>query len=168
MKTSHILFHEESRPPRFLTWPLVFLGTVVVASKTIEGRPEIQRSVLTILAVCVALSVICFLEFLAVVVEVDENEVRFSVSPLYRRKVLTADIQHHVIRTYNIPADPASFGRSWRPPKRFVELTLKDGSLFAVMLMHPEQFSKAIIEARPLLAHDVARHAKGHNHHQPV
>jgi len=150
MQNSSILYREESRPPRLLTWPVV-LGVAGVIALT-GGRElhERQPGGFTFLLFAgVTLSVVLLLEFVAVAVAVTETEVRFSFSPFYQRRIVIADIQHWEVRTYVSPASPSA-RYSWRPPRHCVELTMKDGALFAITSAHPEELSNAISKAREM------------------
>lgn len=151
MKSSPILFREESRLPRLLTWPLVFLGAGVIATVGVGGLHGMQQSLFTLIVLGAVLSVLLLLEFVALVIEVRQNEVRFSFAPFYNRRIITANIQHWVIRTYHMRADPWT-RYSWRPPKYCVELAMRDGSMVTLMSAHPEQLSHAIGEAKMLVA----------------
>jgi hypothetical protein len=143
MRSSLILFREESRPPRLLTWSLVLLGAGVVTSAGVRELHGTQREVFTFVVLGTALCVAILLEFLAVVLEVRETEVRYSFTPFYRRRIVIADIEDWTVKTYQSPAN-SSARYSWRPPKHCVELAMKDGSIFTVMSARPEQLSTAI------------------------
>ena len=84
MNPSSILYHEEFRPPRLLTWPLVFLGAGAVGLPTDTGLHKITPNLFYILAG--ACCVVLLLEFVAVTLEVTATEIEFRISPFYRQK----------------------------------------------------------------------------------
>lgn len=143
MKSSLILFREESRPPRLLTWSLLLLGAGAVASAGAQEVHGTQREVLVFVVIGVALCAAVLLEFLTVAVEVSETELRFSFTPFYRKRITIADIAHCTVKTYHSPASPSA-RYSWRPPKHGVELAMKDGTTFTVLSAYPEELSTAI------------------------
>jgi hypothetical protein len=150
MKSFSILYREESRPPRFLTWPLVFVVAGVMASVVGRELDERQPGAFTFLVFAgVAVCTVLLLEFVAVGVAVTTTEVRFCFSPFYQRRIVIADIQHWEVRTYVSPASPSA-DYSWRPPRHCVELTMKDGALFTISSTHAEEVSNAIRKAREL------------------
>jgi hypothetical protein len=148
MKSSPILFREESRPPRLLTWPLVFLCAAVIASSSPQWLHEMPQIVLISIVLGGTLCALLLLEFVALVIEVRATEVQFSFAPFYQRRLVTANIQHWTIRTDHSPTGFGSRLYSWRAPKHCVELAMRDGSIVTIMSAHPEQFSHAIGIAR--------------------
>ena len=147
-----ILFHEEYRPPRPLTWMLVLISAGAVAGA--DGRwREPQPSMLTFFVVAGALCVLLVLEFVAIGVEVTETEVLFRFAPFYLRRIAIADIRHWEVRTYFLPSPGFYYRRtySWRPPRHCVELTMDDGRQFSITSEHPEQLSHAISRAKELI-----------------
>lgn len=154
MKPSPILSREESRPPRLLTWPLVFLGSGVVVSASGGRLFETHPGLFALYVFVGAFCTLVVLEFVAVAIEVTETEVRFCIAPFYRRRIAIANIQHWEVKTY-LNAPWAS-NRSWQPRKHCVELTMKDRSLFTLMSQHPEKLSTAIVTAKETSAgHEV-------------
>lgn len=145
MKSSLVLAHEEFRPPRLLTWPLVFLGAGIVGSAVVRELHWTEQTVFFIV-LGAALCAVLLLEFVAVVIEVRETEIRFSVAPLYRRTIIIANIEHSTVKTYHSPGSPSA--RSWRPPKHCLELTMKDGTIFTITSTNPEQLLTAIETAK--------------------
>jgi hypothetical protein len=154
MNRSTVLFHEESRPSRFLTWPVVFFAALVVAAGLGSLR-GVQPDVIIFVVLGAVLCVLLLLEFVALVIEVRESEVRFSFAPFYRRKIMTANIQRWVIKTYRFQPASSSIRYSWRPPKHCVEIEMKDGSFVTLISEHPEKLSRAIWEAKALAAGEV-------------
>lgn len=151
MKSSHILFREEYRPPRLLTWSVVLIGASAVVSAGFRELPGAQPGLFALIILGAALSGIILLEFIALVIEVSELEVCFSVTPFYRRRMVIADIKHRAVKTYPSPAN-SNARYSWRPPKHGVELTMKDGSTFTLMSAHAEKLSAAIEAAGQMVA----------------
>src|SRR5262249_17991531 len=91
MKSCLILFREESRPPRLLTWPLVFLGAGAV---WFGSRKAPEMVLFTVYALAGGLCAIFLLEFVAVAIEVTGTEVHFNILPFYRQRIEIANIQH--------------------------------------------------------------------------
>ena len=139
------IFREESRPSRFLTWPIIFLGAVVVFA---NGKNATVLSALYVFAG--ALLTVLLLEFMAVTLEVTEKEVRFS-APFYRRKIPIAGIRHWEVKTY-----PSANWRGvrrvymWQPPKHSIGLTMINGAVFTITSDHPERLAHAIIKAKEM------------------
>ena len=157
MQNSPILFREESKPPRLLTWLVVFLaaGAVTWAGGRNPGQ-------LAVYVYAGALCAVLFLELVSVFVEVTATEVLFCISPFYQRRIVIAEIQHCEVRTYPSPAKVTA-RLPWRPPKHCIELTMKDGSQFSITSVHPEGISHAISRAREMaMGHEI--HSAGHNH----
>ena len=145
MKNSLVLFREQSRLPRLLTWPLVLLCAGVIASSSLQWLHGMPTIVFMSMVIGGTLCVLFLLELVALVLEVRDTEVRFSFAPFYRRRFNTANIQHWTIRTYHSRGGYVGlWSRSWRPPRHCVELAMKDGSIVTITSAHPAQFSHAI------------------------
>lgn len=157
MKNGPILFLEETRPPRPLTWALVVLSAATIAGA--DGRIDApQPSIFTLIVIAGALFTILLLEFIAVSVEVTTSYVQFSFSPFYWRRVAIADIQHWEARTYPGNSSSGRFSttytvRWWVPPTHCVELTMKDGSQVAFICLHAEHLAHAISRAKGITTH---------------
>ena len=104
---------------------MVFLSAGVIATACAGGLRGTQQSVFLLIILAIALCALLLLEFVALVVEVRETEVQFSFEPFYRRRIITANIQHWIIRTYRFSTD-YSLRYSWRPPKHCVELAMNN------------------------------------------
>ena len=162
MKNSPILFREESKPPRLLTWPLVLLVAGAIAAARSREIPATQPALFPLYVVAAVFCTVLLLEFIAVTIEVTESEVLFCISPFYKRRIVIANIQHWEIRTYPSPA-PRNARYSWRPPKLGIELAMKDRSVVTITSMHSERLSLAISEAKEISAgHEL--HSAGHHH----
>ena len=152
-----ILFLEESRPPRALTWTLVVLGAGAVAGAD-GGLHLSPPSLLTFFAVVGGLCTILLLEFVAISLEVTDTEVRFSIMPFYRRRALISDIQDWEARTYPAPGYlSAGYFRLhiWLPdaPTHCILLRMKDGSRMEFTCVHAEHLAHAINRAKDLMDH---------------
>ncbi|HEY7404466.1 MAG TPA: hypothetical protein VIB39_13150 [Candidatus Angelobacter sp.] len=159
MQNLPMLYREESRPPRLLTWPLVFLGVGVIVATNSRELFQSQPALFALYVFAGGLVTVFLLEFVVVAIEVTGTEVRFSISPFYIRRIMVADILHDEVRTYPISA--TATGRSWRPPKHCIELTMKSGSMVTLFSAHPEKILDAIGRAKEMSAGlpqlDVAR-----------
>jgi len=156
MKSTPVLYWEGYKPPRLLTWPLVFVAAGAIAWAGDRGP------VVVMLCVSGVLCALLLLEFTGVAVEVTEAEVRFCILPFYERIILISDIQHWEVRTYESLA-PVWSRYSWRPPRHCVELIMKDGSRFSITSAHPEPLLHAIAKVKGMSAgHEI--HSAGHHH----
>ena len=156
MKEPSILFREVSRPPRLLTWPLVLIGAGAVATAPGRSMGESEQGVFAVIVFTGALCTLLLLEFVAVVVEVTETEVRFSVFPFYLRRAPVANIEHCEVHTYLCSNNTLTHRSYWIPPRHCVELIMKDGSPLTLMLEHPEWLSSAIGKAKRMAASGMA------------
>lgn len=147
---SSILFREVSRPPGLLILPLVSLGAVVIALAAVGQLEldEIQGSVFVFCFVLAALGTTFLLDFLAQVIEVTGTEIRSSFARFYRRRIMIADI--HQWRIRNDLGPPGKFSIHYRPelPTHYVDLAMKNGSIFTIVSAHPERLSNAINSAK--------------------
>jgi hypothetical protein len=142
---SHLTFYrEESHLPRIVTWPLILGGAAVITAALGREIPDLSHSLLIPIVVGSALCAAFLLEFVGIVIEVRETEVRFSFVPFYRRAVAIADIRHWSNHTREVGGS----GRSWRAPKHAVELKMADGSVLEFFTEHPQQLSNAIRDAK--------------------
>jgi hypothetical protein len=114
-------------------------------------------SLLTFLAVAGGLCTILLLEFVAVSLEMTDTEVRFSITPFYRRRALISDIQDWEVRTYPsvYPAGYYSWLRGWlrEGPTHCVLVRMKDGSRMEFTCVHAEHLAHAINRAKDLMDH---------------
>jgi hypothetical protein len=161
MKTSHIFYLEVSRPPRFLTWPLILLSAATIATWGGGELPEVQHDVFAFFIFVGAFCTMFVLELGALAIEVSETEVRFRVSVLYWRRIPIREIQHWEVRTYLSTDYPGTIYRArlaWRPPRHCVELTMRDGAIITLTSAHAEHLAHAIEQARGiLLGHGAAK-----------
>jgi hypothetical protein len=145
MKRSLVLFREESRLPRLITWPLVLIGAGAL-SWAAGSMDNMERKLFLVAVIGAVPWVLLSLEFFLPVIEVRETELRFSFLPFYRRRVSISDIEHWTIMTY---PRPVQFGRgSWMTRKHCAEFTRKDGSVFTITLAHPERLAEAVERAK--------------------
>lgn len=155
-----ILFLEESRPPRALTWTLVVLGAGAVAGAD-GGLRLSPPSLLTFFAVAGGLCTILLLEFVAITLKVTDTEVQFSISPFYRRRALISDIQDWEVRTYPEVDYSAGYYYQWLGgwlrygPTHCVLLRMKDGSQMEFTCVHAEHLAHAINRAKDLIDHSL-------------
>lgn len=155
MKNGPILFLEESRPPRPLTWALVVLGGGTIAGAD-SGWNGPQPTMFSLYVIAGALLTILLLEFVAISVEVTTSHVQFFFAPFYRRRVAISDIQHWEVRTYpgnNFTGTYYHRTYFWKPPMHVVEVTMKDGSEVAFTSMHAEHLAHAISRAKGITSH---------------
>jgi hypothetical protein len=129
------------------------MGAGVVATAP-DRSLRVEPAVFAFFVFAVALCTLFLLEFVAVVIEVTEMEIRFSVLPFYLRRFPVANVQRSEARTYPSPNPNAT--RYWIPPRHCVELTMKDGSLVTLMLDHPEWLASAIAKAKRMAASKTA------------
>jgi hypothetical protein len=113
-----------------------------------------QPSLRTFFVVAGGLFTLLLLEFVAISVEVTDKEVRYSISPFYRRSVLIADIQHWEVRVRpNTDFSGIYYYRAWKRPTHAVEVTLNDGSQVAFICLHAEHLAHAISRAKDIMSH---------------
>jgi hypothetical protein len=168
MKTSLIFFREETRPSRWLTWPVVMVGVGAITFGG-QGFSDSQQSTFRFVLVGGVLCALVLLELVALVLEVREMEVRFYLAPFYCRRIATANILRWTVRTY-----PASSGRTgvvrsyWQPPRHCVQLVMKDGSNCTLTVRHPQHLSEAIAKAKAIEAGAYhPQHSSHAHHHDP-
>lgn len=157
MKSGPILYLEESRPPRVLTWTLVVLAACTIA--TADGNWSApQPTIFTLYVIAGALCTLLLLEFVAISITVTPAEVRFSFSPVHRRRFAIADIRQWEVRTYSGSNFAGTYYRriySWRPPKHAVEFTMKDGSQVVLLSQHAEHLAHAIGRAKEIISQNL-------------
>jgi hypothetical protein len=147
-----IIYHEERHVPRWFSWPLIALAAFAIAAGMSDDFPELRQGYAsTGLAAVIFVLGVALVEVAMPKLEVTDREVRWSMSPLFRRVIPIDQVRHWAIRTYEPLNNPDSFPhvsaysrRMWVPPMHCVEFLMENGSRISIAAEHPEKISAAI------------------------
>jgi hypothetical protein len=153
--TSNRQFREVQRWSRLISWPLVALGGIAVATFAQDSDADSRWIVQT-----AALSMIplgwLLLELAGPRLEVKDGKISYSIWPVYRKEIEIAEVTSSTTKTFHPPGNDVSwYGRGGRSrmlysvaDTHYVELHLRDGSVVDLTTMHPERLAEAIRRGR--------------------
>jgi hypothetical protein len=148
-------FREVQRWSRLISWPLVAIGGIAIATFAQDSDLDSRWIVQTVALASIPLGCL-LLELSGPRLEVKDGKISYSIWPFYRKEIDVAEVTSSTIKTFHPPGNYGSrYGRLGRigmmysvPDTHYVELHLRDGSVVDLTTLHPERLAEAIRRGR--------------------
>jgi hypothetical protein len=159
---SECQFREVQKWSRLLSWPLIAVGGVAVATFAQDTVDSDFRWIVQTAAIAMIPVGWLLLEFAGPRLEVTKGRILYSIWPFYRKEIELTEVLSLDAKTFHPPGNYVSwFGRGFVaartrsvPDTHYVELRLRDGSVIDITTLEPNRLAEAIRKARALGNHE--------------
>src|SRR5881227_3984930 len=143
-------FREVQRWSRLISWPLVAIGGIAIATFAQDSDWDSRWIVQTVALASIPLGCL-LLELSGPRLEVKDGKISYSIWPFYRKEIDVAEVTSSTIKTFHPPGNYISRYRGLRgtsqtlflvPDTHYVELHLRDGSVVDLTTMYPERLAE--------------------------
>jgi hypothetical protein len=147
-------FREVQRWSRLVSWPLIALGGVAVATFAQDAADSDYRWIVQTAAIAMIPVGCLLLEVAGPRLEVKDGKILYSIWPFYKKEIDLEEVQSSEAKTFHPSGNYVRWKRYTVQDTHYTELRLVDGSVVDITTLEPRRLAEAIRKARALENHD--------------